>query len=204
MKVTLFEGEENKKFQKRLFIYIIMILILISLIIITHRINEETSHENIENVENVEFNTDQKTNISQNIVYLQPKIDPNVNKLISRSIYKYSNEYKIPSNLIIAIIFRESSFKLLSSSKANCKGLMQINAEMHTEKLEQLNIQKESIFHIDNNIHLGCWILNEYLNQTNDINKALIKYVGGEQTEYIIDILILFTNLELMKQKGEN
>jgi len=158
----------------------------------------------IEQIKKNENNIQQIKYIAKKIIQVQPKLDVEVALLIAKSIDKYSQEYDIPVNLIIAIIKRESTFRLTLTSNAGCKGLMQINPSAHPEKINELKIQDENeIFFIDNNINLGCWIFNEYYNNTIDIKSALTKYVGGKHPEYIEDILSTFAELTIFDQKGE-
>ena len=137
----------------------------------------------------------------------QPKIDPAVARPIAESVLKYSKKFEFPPELILCLIFRESSFKPMlvakptKYSELGCWGLMQINPPAHPEKLKKLGIEGTQVFHIDNNIHLGCMILREYYNETKSINKALTKYVGGKHPSYVCDILSDFTNLILSKKK---
>jgi len=133
--------------------------------------------------------------ISTIISNIQPKLDPEVCKIIAKSIIKYSKQYQLLPEFIICIIEQESAFRLTLISSANCKGLMQINPAAHPEKLKKLKIKNGSIFYIDNNIQLGCMILREYYDKTKDIEKALTRYVGGSNQKYVSDILSQFATI---------
>ena len=109
---------------------------------------------------------DRLTILSNIIQKKQPKIDKTIARKIAHAVNKYAHKYQLPTKLIICVIERESSFQPMRTSKANCKGLMQINEKFHKEKLKKLNIKGDQIYHIDNNIHLGCMILREYYNKT--------------------------------------
>ena len=129
----------------------------------------------------------------------QPRIDPLIAKPMAEAILKYSKKYNFPPELIIAIINRESKFRPMVTSSANCVGLMQINPPAHPEKLKKLNIKGKEIFYIDNNIQLGCMILRKYYDNTKSIEKALTKYVGGKHPSYVCDILSNYTDLSIKK-----
>lgn len=131
----------------------------------------------------------------------RPRIDPAIVKPIAKSVLKYSKMYNFPPELVVCVIDRESSFNTVAVSTADCVGLMQINEKWHKEKLKKLGIKSDQLFHIDNNINIGCMILREYYNGTKSINKALTKYVGGKHPSYVCDILSDFTNLILSKKK---
>ena len=146
-----------------------------------------------------------QTKTSDTIMKIQPKLDPDVCILIAAAVDKYSKQYQLPSELIISLIYRESSFKLIRTSKASknapngCNGLMQINPSAHPKKLKKLGVKNGNIYHIDINIQLGCMILKEYYDKTNDIEKALTRYVGGSHPTYVKDILSRFANLSIKK-----
>ena len=111
----------------------------------------------------------QKTDITPIIKRLQPKLDWKLADRISKQILKYSSEYRLPPNLIIHIINRESGFRPLIASKAGALGLMQVIPKWHEKKLEEMKISKDEVYYINNNIKLGCWIFREYFDQTGDI-----------------------------------
>jgi hypothetical protein len=135
-----------------------------------------------------------RTDLKPIILRLQPRLDPALATSISESVLKYSQEYKLPPELIIHIINRESRFRPLVRSKAGAVGLMQIMTKAHKDKLKEMGITPQEAYHIDNNIKLGCWIFREYFNSGNDIKKTLLRYVGGNHEKYVEDILIGFTN----------
>jgi len=135
-----------------------------------------------------------QTNLVDIILKLQPRLDPVIAKLVEENTLKYSAKFRLPPRLIIHIIHRESRFNPLARSSIGAVGLMQINIKAHKDKLKQLGISAEEAYRIDNNIHLGCWIFREYFNETNDVEKTLTKYVGGNHDAYIKDILTGFTN----------
>ena len=128
------------------------------------------------------------------IMRLQSRLDPILAREIAVAIQKYSSEYRLPPELIIHIIDRESRFRPLAKSKACAVGLMQIMTKAHKDKLKKMNITAEEAYHIDNNIKLGCWIFREYFDSQKDIEKTLKKYVGGNHETYVKDILRAFTN----------
>lgn len=128
---------------------------------------------------------------------LQPKVDPVVADTIAGSIYRYSKKYGMPPELIVNLAMRESSFRLILESNKKARGLMQIMATAHPEKLEKLGVNNDNIFHIDNNIHLGTMILAEYYESRNSIYGALESYVGAELKNYINDILVGFTDTKI-------
>lgn len=135
-----------------------------------------------------------RTDILPIIMRLQSRLDPALARQVANAIQLYSNEYKLPPELVIHIIDRESRFRPMVRSSAGAVGLMQIMVKVHGDKLKDMKIKPEEAYHIDNNVKLGCWIFREYYDLTGDIKKALLKYVGGKHEKYVQDILIGFTN----------
>ena len=190
---------------KNIMPYIILISIFSVIVFVIYKIDNSKPTESEIIIIHEEDSTENKelkklTNIIKKI---QPKLDPVICNMIANTVIKYSNEYQLPPEFIICIIEQESHFKLFSISSANCKGLMQINPAAHPEKLKKLKIENGNIFHIDNNIHLGCMILREYYNKTKDIEKALVRYVGGNNQKYVNAILSSFATI-IIEDKESN
>ena len=189
----------------KIFITVILCLLLtVGASIIGYNVNKYYYNPN-QNLFNISPNKTEK--LVKIIKTIQPKIDQGVCGLIAKSVIKYSSEYQLPPELIICIIKQESTFRLTLTStptpksKAGCMGLMQINPLAHPEKLKKLKIQKFSeLYHIDKNIHLGCMILREYYDKSKDIQKALNRYVGGDQ-KYVNDILSQFATIVIQDKK---
>ena len=128
------------------------------------------------------------------IVQLRPQLDPSIAKEINIAIIKYSREYRLPPTFVLHLMKRESNFDTLAKSKDGAVGLMQVMPRAHKDKMKKIGISNGDLYHIDNNVRLGCWILRDYFNKTGSIEKALKKYVGGNHATYATDILIGFTN----------
>lgn len=127
------------------------------------------------------------------IVKLQPQIEPLVAEYISNSVLKYSEKFNLPSELVLSVIKEESRFRILITSKKGASGLMQIMPKAHPDKLKELKITRNELYHIDHNIHVGCWVLREYYDKTKSVEKALYKYVGGNtqnSNKYVSNILV--------------
>jgi len=119
-----------------------------------------------------------ETIIVKTICNLNPDINNCDAQKITKSIIKHSKNYEIPWNLVVAIINTESEFNKNARSNG-CYGLMQINLSAHWKTMIDMKINQKTLFHIDNNINLGCKILKEYINNSKSINVALKKYSGG-------------------------
>jgi hypothetical protein len=191
----------NKNFWDKATIYVLAFIVLIfSVVLLVTKIDldncqtDKISTEIQANQWKIAYNHFNKTDLEPIIRRLQPKLDGKLAERISNEILKYSSEYRLPPNLVIHVMNRESGFRPLITSKAGALGLMQVIPKWHKEKLEAMKISKNEVYHIDNNVKLGCWILREYFDQSGDIEKTLKKYVGGNHEVYIKDILIGFAN----------
>lgn len=205
-----------------LFIILILILSLVSTVIFftekEDKLNKKLSNydNKISTLENKIssckkdkkelLNRDEGTkfkSIEELIHNIQPKLDNELVNTYAKIIVKNSTKYNIPPELVVCIIKRESSFNQLATSSANCVGLMQINPNAHKKKIKNIGIDNKSeLFHIDNNIKLGCVIFKEYYD--GDVEKALRRYVGGNHTSYIKNILSDFATsiIDRQIQKG--
>jgi hypothetical protein len=121
------------------------------------------------------------------IMGLNPKVDKQVAGIISNSVEKYSKKYSISIPLVLALMNKESSFRPIVTSKANCVGLMQINPKMHPEKIK--GYKHSELYHIDVNVNIGCQILRQYLDKKKTIKGALQSYLGAHNNSYMMDIL---------------
>jgi len=137
------------------------------------------------------------------ILELRPQLDPSIAKEINTAIIKYSREFRLPPTFVLHLMKRESNFDTLARSKAGAVGLMQVMPKAHKDKMKKIGITNGDLYHIDNNVRLGCWILREYFNKTGSIEKALKKYVGGNHATYANDILIGFTNTMIPRKEPQ-
>jgi hypothetical protein len=84
-------------------------------------------------------------------------------------------------DLILAICLVESNFNPHVESEKGAIGLMGIMPGVWLEELKEQGIirEKEDLYKISANIAAGAHVLATYLSETNDLRKALIRYVGG-------------------------
>ena len=198
------EAKKTKRRVSDLTLVLIVFIIGLSIVAATEHIKytnltdkcvqyEKVLAQNEQTLNQIENDYDK--NITDSIIRLNPKVDPIIVVQLQKSIKTYSKQYNLPPELIISVIFRESTFKPTVISSAKCLGLMQINPKSHPEKIKAMGIKYNEIFYIDNNIHLGCWILREYIDKYKSVDKALKKYVGGNLNGYVSDILKTYSNL---------
>lgn len=84
-------------------------------------------------------------------------------------------------DLILAICLVESNFNPHVKSHKGAIGLMGIMPDVWLEELKAEGIirERKDLYKISGNIAAGAYVLATYLSETNDLRKALIRYVGG-------------------------
>lgn len=96
---------------------------------------------------------------------------------------KIYNAAEVTGNrdLILAICLVESNFNPQAESHKGAIGLMGIMPNVWVKELKDQGIirEKEDLYKISGNISAGAHVLATYLSETNDLRKALIRYVGG-------------------------
>jgi len=92
---------------------------------------------------------------------------------IGRAVLKYSTEYGLPPNLIVAVIKVESSGRVSAVSPKGAQGLMQVMPFWKRE----LGIEG-TLFVIDNNIRAGACILSGYIKRYG-YREGIARYYRG-------------------------
>jgi soluble lytic murein transglycosylase len=105
---------------------------------------------------------------------------------------KWSRKFELSPVFVASMIHRETNFNEKAVSKSNARGPMQAIAKWHPEKLKKLGIKEKDLHSINHGVHVGCWIIKEYLERCNwNYREALKKYVGAVNNSadgYIDDI----------------
>ena len=135
---------------------------------------------------------------SDMIKALKPELDPVISDAIAEAVDVECNKLNLPTELVLAVMARESSFRSMSTSSANCVGLMQINPKAHVGLCSPYS--RAELYHIEPNIKIGCAILGEYMRSSDSIQKALKRYVGGNHQGYVTDVLATYAELMLKKE----
>jgi soluble lytic murein transglycosylase-like protein len=137
------------------------------------------------------------------IYHLKPELDPQIKETISRYIDESAEVMEIPTDIIIGLMWKESRFNPMAVSKAGAVGLMQVMWDIHEAKAKELGITKDRRFWIQENIRLGVGILKDYLDETKSTQKALAKYLGENNGDYVIDVLTTATDLRLFVERDD-
>ncbi len=94
---------------------------------------------------------------------------------------KYGEEYGICAELLMAIIERESSGVIMAQN-GDCKGLMQIKASCHKDRMERLGVT--DIFDAESNVMVGADYLAELFEEYEDPGLVLDIYSGRGQKAF--------------------
>lgn len=95
---------------------------------------------------------------------------------------QYSIYYQIPWEVYAAIIRVETNFNPTLTSKAGCRGLMQIKESTGEPIAKKLDIrwkEKKTLFNEFCNIAIGSYYLSENILKKKDINLGIKCYLGG-------------------------
>jgi soluble lytic murein transglycosylase-like protein len=106
------------------------------------------------------------------------KIPKYLKEIISNVIIFSSNEDFDPE-IILSIIYVESSFNKFDHNSYGAKGLMQVVPEFLTDLTKMYNISKLEVYDIDKNIFMGTKQLGWFIKDSKgDLSLALYRYNG--------------------------
>lgn len=113
------------------------------------------------------------------ILHLNARVDPELAKIIGKHVEENSKKFNIPVNLILSIIYAESKFNPFAVSSVGARGLMQVYPKAHKDRINGANL-----FHVNENIRLGCEIFRMYYDQENgDLTKTIHAYLSKNATK---------------------
>jgi soluble lytic murein transglycosylase-like protein len=92
--------------------------------------------------------------------------------------YQAGKESSVDPLLILAVIAVESRFNPVAESVLGAKGLMQVMAKFHMEKVA-LHGDQDVLLEPEANIRVGAQILREYLRRFGETETALQMYAGN-------------------------
>ncbi len=100
-------------------------------------------------------------------------------RILIRSADNNARKYKIDFELLMAVIFVESTYKTSVQSNYGAIGLMQVVPKWHLDKIHQYG-DIDVLYDIRTNIAIGTAILKEYLEREGDMRRALHRYNGSK------------------------
>ncbi|MFO1430102.1 MAG: lytic transglycosylase domain-containing protein [Candidatus Competibacteraceae bacterium] len=101
--------------------------------------------------------------------------------------------------LILAVIAVESNFRERAVSPRGARGLMQVKADVHRNKIREIG-GAHALFETDSNIHTGSRILADYVDSTDgNMRRALLYYCGSiknPKSSYPDKVLRIYQDLK--------
>ena len=111
--------------------------------------------------------------------------DTYISKEVQEACIKYGEEYNICPELLMAMCEKESSGRA-DAVNGPCKGLLQVNENVHKERMERLGVT--DLFDIDSNVNVAADYLLELFEKNQDIYLVLMEYnMGGAAAERLYE-----------------
>lgn len=110
----------------------------------------------------------------------------------------------VNADLILAICLVESNFNPHVESEMGAIGLMGIMPSVWLAELQAQGIVKvkEDLYKISNNIESGAYVLDRYLEKTNNLRAALSRYAGGDSS-YATKVLRMMKKISLTRRSEQ-
>ena len=138
---------------------IIIVLLIASLAYLAYAIiNKNTAQTRLDNL-----HTERKAAIKRHEDELAYYVNLRKNSGVEDIINKYSAMYQVDSNMVSAVIARESHYDMYAQSKVGARGFMQIMEDTGKWIAGKLNVEGytyEHLFDADINIRFGTWYLS--------------------------------------------
>ena len=118
--------------------------------------------------------------------------------------YRAGEQHSVDPLLILAVMAVESRYNPVAESAMGAKGLMQVIAKFHLEKLMDHG-GEPALLEPEVNITVGAQILREYQRRFRDTETALQMYAGAfdePTSQYAAKVLAEKARLDLLRQKA--
>jgi soluble lytic murein transglycosylase-like protein len=117
---------------------------------------------------------------------LRPGLDPELAEVHAKYIDKHVQLWCVDRDVFVSIVNAESSFNSMAENESGALGACQIMERAHKDKFKKRRIMfRKEIFYLDNNYSLGCEIYYEAVQNSDTLEGALTRYVGGSNPEYV-------------------
>jgi soluble lytic murein transglycosylase-like protein len=117
--------------------------------------------------------------------------------------YRAADQHRLDALLILAVMAIESRYNPVAESVMGAKGLMQVIAKYHPEKLSDHG-GEQALLEPEVNIAVGAQILREYYRRFGDLETALQMYVGAlddPNSQYATKVLAEKARLDELRFK---
>lgn len=118
--------------------------------------------------------------------------------------YRAAELHRLDALLILAVMAIESGYNPVAESVVGAKGLMQVIAKYHPEKLSDHG-GEQSLLEPEVNILVGAQILREYYRRFGDLETALQQYAGAldePTSQYANKVLAEKARLDALRFKA--
>jgi soluble lytic murein transglycosylase-like protein len=118
--------------------------------------------------------------------------------------YRAADLHRLDALLILAVMAIESRYNPVAESVVGAKGLMQVIAKYHPEKLSDHG-GEQALLQPEINILVGAQILREYYRRFGDVETALQQYNGAlddPNSQYAAKVLAEKARLEPLRFKA--
>lgn len=119
---------------------------------------------------------------------LKPTLDPEIASIHAKYIDENAQKWNLKKELIISVAFNESQFNSCAISPKGAKGVMQVNAMAHRDKMKARGIKPKDLFLLRNNYDMGCEILSIARKNHKSLDGTLREYLGGRDPDYVRDV----------------
>jgi hypothetical protein len=134
---------------------------------------------------------------------------------IASAVVDYSDQYDVPTNLVLGMMRRESNFKAKAKSHAGALGLMQVMPETGKEISADVGKRRYHLYNIRDNIHFGTYYIRKMLDRFDgNVELAVRAYncgptytekvVGGEYKNYPEETIHYLEAVLKHKEEYEN
>lgn len=154
-------------------------------------------------IEKFQHRNDIRRNKRQRIIrYLLKNYDLTESeaRILVRSADINARKYKIDLELLLAIIFVESTYKPRAESVVGAIGLMQVVPKWHLDKISKYG-DPDVLYDIRANIAIGTEILMEYVYKEGNLRAALHRYNGSKDDKTLKYSNRVFKKYEELKSK---
>ena len=118
--------------------------------------------------------------------------------------YRAADQHRVDALLILAVMAIESRYNPVAESVMGAKGLMQVIAKYHPEKLSDHG-GEQALLEPEVNIMVGAQILREYYRRFGDVETTLQMYAGAldePTSQYSNKVLAEKARLEALRFKA--
>lgn len=119
------------------------------------------------------------------------RVSPERRQEIAATIVDTAGRYGLPPELILAVIFTESSFDIEAESQVGAVGLMQLMPDTASQLADELEVEwrgRQLLTDPEVNILLGSFYLRKLIHRFDDVDAALAAYnIGPNRLRSMMD-----------------